>query len=142
MKLRSRGEKALPDPIRIVNGHFATHKWMLGADFSLVDCDYGPVFDVLDKAGFDLGVFGHVHAYLDAIRAARMAGNPQVAGTLRRSPREDDSLERLSITGWKPVLHRLEACAWSFYIFKRRQRQSSEQQRAECRIVGAIRSVR
>jgi glutathione S-transferase len=67
----ARGEKALPDPIRIVDRHLATHKWMLGAGFSLVDCDYGPIFNVLDKAGFDLGDFPNVRTYLDGIRSRR-----------------------------------------------------------------------
>jgi glutathione S-transferase len=67
----ARGEAALPDPMRIVDRHLAAHKWMLGADFSLVDCDYGPTINVLDKAGFDFGDFPKVRAYLDAIRSRR-----------------------------------------------------------------------
>ncbi|MGO9604242.1 MAG: glutathione S-transferase family protein [Candidatus Binataceae bacterium] len=65
----ARGEKALPEPLRIVDHHLATRKWMLGNDFSLVDCDYGPTFNVLDKAGFSFGDFPYVRAYLDAIRS-------------------------------------------------------------------------
>jgi glutathione S-transferase len=67
----ARGEKALPDPIRIVDQHLATHKWMLGDEFSLVDCDYGPTLNVLDKAGFTFGDFPRVRAYLEAIRSRR-----------------------------------------------------------------------
>jgi glutathione S-transferase len=67
----AHGEKALPDPIRIVDRHLATRKWMLGADFSLADCDYGPTFNVLDRAGFSFGDFPNVRAYLEAIRARR-----------------------------------------------------------------------
>ena len=66
----ARGEKALPDPIRIVDQHLATRRWMLG-EFSLVDCDYGPTFNVLDRAGFSFGDFPRVRAYLDAIRSRR-----------------------------------------------------------------------
>jgi glutathione S-transferase len=66
-----RGQKALPDPIRIVDQHLATRKWMLGNEFSLVDCDYGPTFNVLDKAGFGVGEFPRVRAYLEAIRSRR-----------------------------------------------------------------------
>jgi glutathione S-transferase len=67
----ARGEKALTDPIRVVDQHLAKHKWILGADFSLVDCDYGPMFNVLDKAGFNFGDFQHARAYLEAIRSRR-----------------------------------------------------------------------
>src|SRR5215470_7459122 len=53
----TRGEKALPEPLRVVDQHLASRKWMLGNDFSLVDCDYGPTFNVLDRAGFNFGDF-------------------------------------------------------------------------------------
>ncbi len=66
-----RGEKALPAPLQIIEQHLATHKWMLGADFSLVDCDYGPVFNVLDRAGFSFADFPKVRAYLEAIRGRK-----------------------------------------------------------------------
>ena len=67
----ARGEKALLDPIGIVERHLAGRQWMLGAEFSLVDCDYGPTFNVLDRAGFNLGEFPNVRSYLDAIRSRR-----------------------------------------------------------------------
>jgi len=67
----ARGEKALPDPIRVIDQHLATRKWMMGDEFSLVDCDYGPTLNVLDKAGFTFGDFPKVRAYLDAIRSRR-----------------------------------------------------------------------
>jgi glutathione S-transferase len=67
----ARGEKALPDPIRIIDQHLADRKWMLGEEFSLVDCDYGPTFNVLDRAGFSFGDFPRVRAYLEAIRSRR-----------------------------------------------------------------------
>ena len=67
----ARGEKALPAPIGVVDQHLASRKWLLGNDFSLVDCDYGPIFNVLDKAGFNFGDFPHVRAYLEAIRSRR-----------------------------------------------------------------------
>src|SRR5581483_7069469 len=59
----ARGEKALPGPLGILEAHLAVNKWMLGAEFSLVDCDYGPVFNALDKAGFSFGDFPRVRAY-------------------------------------------------------------------------------
>ena len=67
----ARGEKALPDPLRIVDQHLANRKWMLGDEFSLVDCDYGPTFNVLEKAGFSFNDFPRVRAYLEAIRSRR-----------------------------------------------------------------------
>jgi glutathione S-transferase len=66
----ARGEKALPDPLRIIEQHLANHEWMLG-EFSLVDCDYGPTFNVLEKAGFAFNDFPHVKDYLGAIRSRR-----------------------------------------------------------------------
>ena len=44
---------------------------MLGDEFSLVDCDYGPLFNVLDRAGFSFVNFPRVCAYLEAIRSRR-----------------------------------------------------------------------
>jgi glutathione S-transferase len=67
----ARGEKALLDPIRVIEQHLANRKWMMGDEFSLVDCDYGPTLNVLDKAGFTFGDFPQVRAYLDAIRSRR-----------------------------------------------------------------------
>jgi len=67
----ARGEKALPEPIRILDNHLAGRKWMLGDEFSLVDCDYGPVLNVIDRAGFSFNDFPRVRAYLEAIRSRR-----------------------------------------------------------------------
>lgn len=67
----ARGEKALPPVLEVVERHLAARKWMLGAEFSLVDCDYGPTLNVLEKAGFSFADFPKVHAYLDATRARR-----------------------------------------------------------------------
>ena len=64
----ARGEKALPDVISIVNGQLANNRWILGQDFTLVDCGYGPVFNVIEKAGFSLSEFPQVKAYLEAVR--------------------------------------------------------------------------
>ncbi|HZC46155.1 MAG TPA: glutathione S-transferase family protein [Candidatus Acidoferrum sp.] len=66
-----RGEKGLVEPMKIVDQHLASREWMLGDEFSLVDCDYGPLFNVLDKAGFGFGDFPHVRSYLEAIRSRR-----------------------------------------------------------------------
>jgi glutathione S-transferase len=65
----ARGEKALPDPIRILEGRLTNSKWLLGGDFSLVDCAYCPILNVVEKAGFSFAEFPRVSTYLDASRA-------------------------------------------------------------------------
>jgi glutathione S-transferase len=64
----ARGEKALPDVIGILEQRLADAKWLLGDDFTLVECAYAPVLNVIEKAGFSFGKFPLVGAYLDAIR--------------------------------------------------------------------------
>lgn len=66
-----RGEKGLIAPMQVIEQRLAANKWMLGSDFSLVDCDYGPTFNVLEKAGFNFGDFPKTHAYLKATCARR-----------------------------------------------------------------------
>jgi len=65
----ARGEKALPDVIRILEGQLAHGTWLLGNDFTLVECAYGPVLNVIEKAGFSFDAFPKVRAYLDALRS-------------------------------------------------------------------------
>jgi len=65
----ARGEKALPAVIGIIEGQLAKGKWMLGNEFSLVDCDYTPVLNVVEKAGFSYRDFPKVQEYLDACRS-------------------------------------------------------------------------
>jgi glutathione S-transferase len=67
----ARGEKALPDVIRILDGQLAKGKWLLGNDFTLVDCGYGPVLNVLEKAGFSFNDFPKVAGYIEEIRSRR-----------------------------------------------------------------------
>ena len=55
---------------------------MLGQEFSLVDCDYGPTLNVLEKAGFSLAEFPKVKAYLDATRAPWMGEDSQAARSI------------------------------------------------------------
>jgi glutathione S-transferase len=64
-----RGEKALPGVIGILEGQLAKNQWIAGAQFSLVDCAYCPVLNVVEKAGFSLATFPKVATYLDAVRA-------------------------------------------------------------------------
>jgi GST-like protein len=65
----AQGEQALPMPIGILDGRLAANRWLMGADFSLVDCAYCPVLNIIEKAGFSLAAYPNVSAYLDACRA-------------------------------------------------------------------------
>jgi glutathione S-transferase len=65
----TRGERALPDVIRIVEAELAKSKWLLGDDFTLVDCAYAPILHITEKAGFSYEEFPKVRAYMDAIRS-------------------------------------------------------------------------
>jgi glutathione S-transferase len=65
----ARGEKALTAVLPIAESQLAHNRWMLGAEFSLVDCAYCPVFNVIEKAGFGFAEFPKIAAYLDALRA-------------------------------------------------------------------------
>lgn len=65
----ARGEKALPGVIGIVEDQLSKSKWLPGAEFSLVDCAYCPILNVVEKAGFSFAAFPKVKAYLDAMRA-------------------------------------------------------------------------
>jgi glutathione S-transferase len=64
----AHGEKALPGVIAIVEDQLAKNKWLLGAEFSLVDCAYCPILNVVEKAGFSFASFPKVKAYLDIMR--------------------------------------------------------------------------
>jgi glutathione S-transferase len=64
----ARGEEGLRAALPAVESRLANHKWLLG-DFSLVDCAYCPIFNVIDKAGFGFAEFPKTGAYLDACRA-------------------------------------------------------------------------
>jgi glutathione S-transferase len=65
----ARGEQALPAAIGILEGRLAANRWLFGADFSLVDCAYCPVLNVIEKAGFSLAAYPNVSAYLEVCRA-------------------------------------------------------------------------
>ena len=64
----AQGQQALQPVIGILDRHLSTNRWMLGADFSLVDCAYCPVLNVIEKAGFSLSEFSNVSTYLNACR--------------------------------------------------------------------------
>jgi glutathione S-transferase len=55
--------------MRVLDAQLAKGKWLLSDDFTLVECAYGPVLNVVEKAGFGYSDFPKVRAYLDAIRS-------------------------------------------------------------------------
>jgi GSH-dependent disulfide-bond oxidoreductase len=65
----ARGERALNVALAIVETRLTQHHWLLGAEFSLVDCAYCPMLNVVEKAGFRFAEFSKTAAYLDALRA-------------------------------------------------------------------------
>jgi glutathione S-transferase len=65
----ARGEEALKAPMAVLDGHLGGNKWMLGDDFSLVDCGYCPIVNLLDKCAFSFAEYPRVAGYLDALRA-------------------------------------------------------------------------
>lgn len=64
----ARGRKVLAAALPVVEDQLARHRWMLGDAFSLVDCAYGPIFNVVEKAGFSLADYPKTAAYLATIR--------------------------------------------------------------------------
>jgi glutathione S-transferase len=59
----------LPAPLAILEDHLTHNKWIMGAEFGLVDCAYCPILNVIEKSDFSLAQFPRVAAYLDACRA-------------------------------------------------------------------------
>ena len=64
----AQGEQALQPVLGIIDRRLAANRWMLGPDFTLVDCAYCPVLNVIEKAGFSLAGFPSASAYLNACR--------------------------------------------------------------------------
>jgi glutathione S-transferase len=65
----ARGEQALTTPMAVLEARLADRRWMLGDEFSLVDCGYCPVLNVLDKSSFSFAGLPKTAGYLDALRA-------------------------------------------------------------------------
>jgi glutathione S-transferase len=79
----ARGEKAVPDVIKIVEGNLAANRWMLGADFSLVDCAYSSVLNVIEKAQFSFADFPEGQSLSRRYpRPASMEGDAQAPDAL------------------------------------------------------------
>ena len=76
-----RGEEALPASLAILEDHLTGNRWIMGAEFSLVDCAYCPVLNVIEKSAFGLVEYRRVLAYLDASRARpTWAQTPRLPG--------------------------------------------------------------
>jgi glutathione S-transferase len=65
----AQGEQGLRNAFPVVEAHLAKAAWMSGGEFSLVDCAYCPILNVVEKAGFSLAGFPQIAAYLERLRA-------------------------------------------------------------------------
>ncbi|NJD31617.1 MAG: glutathione S-transferase family protein [Gammaproteobacteria bacterium] len=54
--------------LSVLDEHLAKDPWVLGSEFSLVDCCYGPVLDALALAGDYIEAYPALKAYLKNIR--------------------------------------------------------------------------
>ena len=54
--------------LSVMNDHLAGNEWVLGGEFSLVDCCYGPMFDALAVAGEELAAYPALGQYLGRMR--------------------------------------------------------------------------
>ena len=54
--------------LAVLNDHLGKDAWMLGSDYSLVDCCYGPVLDALALGGDYIEAYPALKAYLGRIR--------------------------------------------------------------------------
>ena len=54
--------------LSVMNDHLAGNEWVLGGEFSLVDCCYGPMFDALAVAGDELSAYPALGQYLARMR--------------------------------------------------------------------------
>ena len=54
-----------------MNEHLARSEWLLGGEFSLVDCCYAPMFDALSLAGEHLAPYPAIAGYLARVRERR-----------------------------------------------------------------------
>jgi glutathione S-transferase len=64
-------EKKSARYLSVLEAHLATETWMLGDQFSLVDCCYGPVLDALALAGDYIEAYPALKAYVKSMRERR-----------------------------------------------------------------------
>ena len=65
---QERAEKSSARYLAVANAHLAANEWLLGEQFSLVDCCYGPLFDALSLAGDYLTAYPALGGYLARMR--------------------------------------------------------------------------
>jgi glutathione S-transferase len=68
---RESAEKHGARYLALVNERLERQAWMLGEEFSLVDCCYAPVFDALSLAGEYLAAYPAIDRYLARARERR-----------------------------------------------------------------------
>lgn len=66
-----KAEKESARYLDVVDGHLARNEWLLGEEFSLVDCCYGPMLDALSLAGEYLAAYPALARYLARMRERR-----------------------------------------------------------------------
>ena len=77
----AHGTELMTGALAVVEAHLARGRWMMGAQFGLVDCAYCPVLNVVEKAGFSPAQFPKAALYLDACRARpAWAQTPRLPG--------------------------------------------------------------
>jgi GST-like protein len=57
--------------LSVVNDHLSANEWLLGDEFSLVDCCYGPMLDALSVAGDYLVAYPALGQYLGRMRGRK-----------------------------------------------------------------------
>jgi glutathione S-transferase len=68
---QEKARKEVARYLAVVDGHLARNDWMLGNEFSLVDCCYGPIFDALAMGGDEMAAYPAIRRYLGSIRARK-----------------------------------------------------------------------
>jgi glutathione S-transferase len=67
----SRAEQESARYLAVLERHLGQHEWLLGSEFSLVDCCYGPLLDALALAGTYIEKYPALQAYLGRMRGRR-----------------------------------------------------------------------
>jgi glutathione S-transferase len=65
----SRGRQDLEHPIAVLDKRLSVTPWMLGSEFSLVDCSIGTDLVALAASTFDWSRYPAVGAYISRVRA-------------------------------------------------------------------------
>jgi len=68
---QERAQKNGARYLAVANEHLARNEWVLGEQFSLLDCCYGPMFDALSLAGEYLAAYPALSQYLARMRERR-----------------------------------------------------------------------